>query len=95
MLFVAVAIFAAPSLADGKPSKFDQDQVLEAVKKGEIRPLAEILAVAERNMPGRVIRIEVDRKRGRVIYELKIIADKGRVREIYIDAGSLEVLKVE
>ncbi len=42
-----------------------------------------------------MIRIEVERKRGRIVYELKIIAEGGRVRELYIDAATLEVLKAE
>ena len=57
----------------------DQDQVLDAVKRGEIRPLAEIQAVAEKAMPGQFIGVEIKRRKGRLVYEFKIIATGGRL----------------
>lgn len=92
-LIVGLPLGAGPCLADGK--KLNQDQVLEAVKNGQIRPLADVLAAAAVAVPGRVIRVDIERKHGRTVYEVKIIGNHGRVREVYIDAASLEVLKVE
>lgn len=72
-----------------------QDEVLDALKRNEIRPLAEVIAAAEKAIPGPVIAVKVKRKDGRLVYEFKIIAAEGRVREIYIDAATLETVKVE
>jgi uncharacterized membrane protein YkoI len=72
-----------------------QDQVLEAVKRGEIRPFAEIQAAAEMVMPGQVVGVEIERRKGRLVYEFKIIAAGGRVREVYVDAATLDIVKIE
>lgn len=72
-----------------------QDEILAAVKRGEIRPLSEAQAVAEAAVPGAVVGVDVERRKGRLVYEFKIIIASGRVREIYIDATTLAVVKVE
>jgi uncharacterized membrane protein YkoI len=96
-LMAALAITAFSSgqgHADGKKN-LNQDQVHELVKSGEIRPLDDVLAAAAKVVPGQVIKVEVERKRGRLIYELKIISDRGRVHEVYVDAATLDIVKVE
>jgi uncharacterized membrane protein YkoI len=102
MVFALTAILlATPILADDKHERrrgetdVHQDQVLEALQKGEIRPLAEVLAAAERVMPGQVLGVKVKRKGGRLVYELKILAERGRLREVYVDAANLDIIKVE
>lgn len=76
-------------------SAASHDQALEALRRNEIKPLAEIQAAAERAMPGQVVGVEIKRKGGRLIYEFKIIAAKGRVREVYVDATTLAIIKIE
>ena len=44
---------------------------------------------------GRIIEIEVDRYRGRRIYEIKVLDNRGRLFEIYCDATDGRILKVE
>lgn len=93
----------APVRGDDKPYSrhgershgVHQDEVLDALKRNEIRPLAEVIAAAEKAIPGPVIAVKVKRKDGRLVYEIKIIAAEGRVREIYIDAATLETVKIE
>jgi uncharacterized membrane protein YkoI len=72
-----------------------QDQVLDAVKRGEIRPFPEIQAAAESVMPGQVVGVEIKRRKGRLVYEFKIITAGGRLREVYVDAATLDIVKVE
>jgi uncharacterized membrane protein YkoI len=107
--FLAVLLlgtsFAPPVMADDKDHRrrrpkasednIDQDEILEALKRQEIRPLPEVLAAAEAVMPGQVVGVKVKRLNGQRVYELKIIAAQGRVREIYVDAASLAIVKVE
>lgn len=81
------------ALADGK--RLDQDQVREAVAAGQIRPLDEVMATAAKALPGQVIKVEVERSHGRIVYELKILGNEGRVREIKIDAATLGILEIE
>jgi uncharacterized membrane protein YkoI len=104
-VLLAGPTFAPPALADDKEHKrrrpksnegdIDQDEILEALKRQEIRPLPEILAAAEAVMPGQVVGVKVKRLSEKRVYELKIIGPQGRVREIYVDAASLAIVKIE
>jgi uncharacterized membrane protein YkoI len=101
MALTVAILLAPPGMADerrerrGGETDVHQDEVLEALKRGRIRPLAEVLGAAEKIMPGQVLGVKMKRKEGRLVYELKILAGGGRVREIYVDAASLEILQVE
>ena len=64
-------------------------------ESGEIMPLEEILKNVRRAYPGRILELELENERGRVIYELEILGADSIVREIYIDAKSGELLSVE
>ncbi len=81
--------------AHGRDGGVHQDAIMEALKRKEIRPLAEVTAAAEKAMPGQIVGMKVKRLDKRLVYEFKIITEKGRVREVYIDAQSLDVLKIE
>ena len=76
-------------------SEVNQDQILEALKRNEIRPLSEVMAVAEKAMPGQIVGVKVKRINNNFVYEFKIITAGGRLREIYIDAATLEIERVE
>ena len=62
---------------------------------GEILSLEEILSKVRRTYPGRILELELEYEKGRVIYELEILGTDRVVREIYIDAKSGELLSVE
>ena len=74
------------------------DDYLEAKRlrdKGEIMSLEEILKNVRQAYPGRILEVELENEKGRVIYELEILGDDSIVREIYIDAKSGKLLSVE
>ena len=74
----------------------EHDVIRDALRRGEVLPLAKILAIAERHVPGEVIEVELeDGRRAVLIYEIKILTPTGRVREIEIDARTGHVLKIE
>jgi len=87
------AVAASQALASGK--KLNQDQVRDALKSGEIRSLDDVTAVASKALPGQVIKVEVERSHGVLVYEFKIIGTNGRIREIKINAKTLDVLEIE
>ena len=62
------------------------DRVRALVERGEILPLEEILKRNELNTGGRIIEIELERKRGAYVYEIKVLRPDGRYRELKIDA---------
>ena len=99
--FLAIALLAAiaavSSFADErKPrGKSEQEEVREALRRGELLPLSQILPIALAKVPGDVIKVELEREEGVLIYEIKILAANGRVREIKLDAKTAQVLQVE
>ena len=62
------------------------DRARRAVEAGEIKPLREILAAAEKSQGGQLIEAELDDEHGRMVYELKLLTSEGRVVKLYYDA---------
>ncbi|GLR95435.1 hypothetical protein GCM10007858_30700 [Bradyrhizobium liaoningense] len=67
------------------------DAVRRAVEAGEIKSLADILASVRGKLPGEVAGVEIERERGRWLYEFRLVDDKGRLYEAYVDARSGEI----
>ncbi len=81
--------------ADDKDKKNEHNLVREALQRGAVLPLVKILAIAGQHVPGDVIEVELEDEKSVLIYEIKILTDTGRVREIKIDARTGAVLKIE
>jgi uncharacterized membrane protein YkoI len=90
VLFVA-SVVAGGDDKDGR----EHDAIRGALQRGEVLPLAKILAIAQEKVPGDVIEVELETERGTLIYEIKVLAQSGRVREIKIDARTGTVLTIE
>jgi uncharacterized membrane protein YkoI len=69
----------------------DHERARDAVRRGEILPLEQILAMHARP-DERVLEVEIDRKGRRWEYELELLGDDGRVRELEIDGASGRLL---
>ena len=74
---------------------FDQDDARDAMRKGKIMPLTAILEIAAKREPGMVIEVDLKTRRGRLIYEIEVLTDNGRRRELRLDARSGEILSVK
>jgi uncharacterized membrane protein YkoI len=87
----------SPGLADeGKHRKpHDHTAVREALQRGEVLPLVKILAIANKEVPGDVIEVELEDEGEALVYEIKILTSTGRVREVKIDARTGAVLNIE
>ena len=86
-----IALQAVSALADAS----DQDRARQALERGEIRPLDQVLDVARKALPGDVVKVELDHDDGRWTYEIKILTAAGERREVEIDARSLQVLEID
>jgi uncharacterized membrane protein YkoI len=91
LLAVAVLLPAGPLHAD-EP---DHDAVRQAVERGEIRALADILALVRGKLPGEVAGVEIEHEHGRWVYELRVVGSGGRLFEVYVDARSGEIERVK
>ena len=60
------------------------------VKGGEIIPLEQLLQQVLGKEPGklRLLEAELERKRGRLVYELELVDERGMVRKLLLDAKS-------
>ena len=57
--------------------------------------LKQALSNVRSRFPGRVVEVELDRYRGRKVYEIKVIDIKGRLFEIYCDVRNGNIVKVD
>ncbi|WP_242475128.1 PepSY domain-containing protein [Thiohalocapsa halophila] len=73
----------------------DHDRARAALERGEVLPLAEILASVTTRVPGEVVEVELEREDGTWVYELKIIAPDGRLLEVLANAATGRLLKQE
>ena len=51
-------------------------------------------AIAEKH-PGEVVEVEFGREGNRWVYEIKLVDTEGRLLEVYVDAKTKEILRVE
>ena len=84
-------VLVAPVRADG----IDQYQVRRMVEQGEILPLEQLLERHRPQLRGRIIDLELEYEHGRLVYEIELVNDQGRVRDYLIDARSGEWLGEE
>jgi uncharacterized membrane protein YkoI len=92
MLAVAVGIALC---ADVAPADSDHEAARGAVQRGEIRPLADILASVRGKLPGEIAGVEIERKAGRWVYEFRVVGTAGRLFEVYVDARTGEVARIK
>jgi uncharacterized membrane protein YkoI len=76
-------------------SRFSQDEAREALRKGKVMPLTAILEIVAKRQPGTVIGVDLEPRRTGLIYEIDVITEDGRRRELRLDARSGEILAVE
>ncbi|MFH1344287.1 MAG: PepSY domain-containing protein [Pseudomonadota bacterium] len=86
----ALAVFAAGARAD---DDHDHDVARRAVERGEIKSLAEILQRVRDKLPGEVTGVKLERERGRLVYEFRVVGARGRLLEVYVDAATGEIAR--
>lgn len=92
LLVLLPALLALPLSAMAR-SEADQDRARAALQAGEILPLTNILARLAQTQPGQVLEVELERKGGRWLYEIKLLQPGGGLRKLEVDAQSGEVLR--
>ncbi len=71
-----------------------QDKVFKAVQAGELKPFSELYATVESQLHGRVIKVELEKKRQHWEYELKLLHQE-QVFEAKYDGTTLELLELD
>ena len=67
--------------------RHDHERAREALAAGEILPLKTVLDIVERKAPGKVLAIELERHRGRWMYEIKLLRPGGALVKVWVDAA--------
>ena len=80
------------AMADPKVS---QDEILAAVRRGEMRPRAQIEEAVRGRLPGEVIKVEIERDEGVWIYEFKTLDGRGRRHDVYVDAKTGVIVEIK
>jgi len=99
-LLAAFAVLSAGQASAGDSrhegeSDHDQDRAFEAVQRGEVLPLDKVLAGLGQRHPGELIGVELERREGRWVYEVRLIDANGRLIDLDIDAGTGKVMQPE
>jgi uncharacterized membrane protein YkoI len=89
ILALIACALAGAARADG------HDRAREALQRGEILKLTEILDAAAAQQPGDIMEVELERDDGRWIYELKVLTPEGFLMEMEIDAATGALLELE
>ncbi len=71
----------------------DHDRARQAVESGQVMPLKALLARVEREHPGQVLEIELEREDGMWLYEIKLLQPGGVLNKLKLDARTGAVVK--
>ena len=88
VMFILTTVLTAQAGDSGS-----HDRARRALESGEIMPLRTILQRIERDNPGQVIEVELEREAGRWTYEIKLLSAGGAIIELDIDARDGTVLR--
>ncbi len=82
-------------LSKAERKRAEQEVIRSAVQRGELLPLPRVLAIAQKRVPGDVIKVELEYEPTGIEYEVKILTASGRVREVEINARTGRVIRIE
>lgn len=95
-------ILALPGLAGGQPVPADPlppgpdvELARDLVERGQILPLARVLALLQEQHPGQIVEVELEYSHGKLVYEVDMITRDGRLIEVDMDAATGEIVDVE
>ena len=75
-------------------SRRDMQSAQAAVARGDAKPLREIVAIVQREHPGRLLRVGFRNNGGTATYWLRMVAGGGVVQTVQVDAGSGRVTSI-
>lgn len=73
----------------------DHDLARTAMESGQVLPLKTVLAHLERQRPGNVLEVELERKGSGWVYEIKQLEAGGQLARIKLDARTAQILSVK
>ncbi len=90
LMTLSWAGLSSPALADD-----DHLEARRLMESGAVLPLQTILDRLRLDYPGRILEVELEKEHGIIIYEIEIVDDDGKVRELSVNASTGELLQVK
>ena len=90
---LAALLASAGGVVHAEDDRADHDRARAALAAGEVLPLATVLERVSRTDPGQVLSVELEHKRGRWVYELKLLRPGGTLARLDVDARTAAVLR--
>ncbi|MGJ7459045.1 PepSY domain-containing protein [Halomonas sp. MA07-2] len=91
-LALLIALACLPLAAAGDDDWYD---LHERVSRGQLVPMSEILDWLEAHYRGQVLEVELEREKGRLVYEVEMLGPRGQRVEFEFDAASGELTGIE
>lgn len=96
LTLLTLALLIAPVSAGGQAQiQPDFELARDAVERGEILPLAEVLSRLQESHPGRVIEVELEYSENILVYEVELVTDDGRLIEVEMNAATGAFIKMD
>ena len=73
----------------------DHERARQAVEAGDVLPLRTILDRVEREYPGQVMEVELDREKGEWVYEIKLLRKGGILMKLKVLARDGTILGIK
>lgn len=90
-----VLALAVTAVASAVPADDDHDRALRLREDRLVLPLEDLLQRLDLGPDARILELESEYEHGRHVYEIEYVDGGGRVREVYIDAATGEILEHE
>lgn len=96
MLMLALAVPAAEVVVIAPDAVYadSQQRARDAVGRGEIRPLDQVLAGVRGSYPGRVMDVDLRQRGNSWTYHIKLLTPDDALLRIVVDASSGSILSV-
>lgn len=82
-----VVFLVAPALTPAYAEE-DHDRAHSALAQGAILPLSTILPELQRQFGARLLSVELDEERNRLVYEFELITPRGQILDVHVDAAT-------
>ena len=94
IVWSALAVAATMTATADADDRADHEQARRAVAAGEVMPLRAVLDKLERELPGQVMEVELEREGEQWQYEIKLLRPNGSLVRLRVDARDARVLGV-
>jgi hypothetical protein len=75
---------------NGKGKAKDQDRAQDAVAAGKAAPLLKLKEFLKQNYPGKILKIDLNKRFGSYVYKVRILQAGNRVKSMTLDALTLQ-----